>query len=89
MNDLNKILKDYEENNLELLDLGFTTKNDKSELSFVQLIEVRSPSWEIVYEITSNECRVLEFNYDNEQQEQSNVVLKTFEEAQSIASEWC
>jgi len=86
MNNLEKILREY--NDLGL-DAGFTAKNENGELIMLQLIDTRSPSWEVVFEIEADQVRVLEFNSDCYEPEQSNHVVKTFEEALKMAGEWC
>ena len=88
MNDLDRILKNKTDLGLKV---GFTSTcgNDTGVIEMIQLIEERSPSWEIVFEITDEHCNIIEFNYDCECQEQSNETFDTFEEAYEVSKGWC
>ena len=82
MNDLQKILKEAE-------DLGLEVEWQSDDGKTIQLIDKRSYDWLVVFEITAENCNVVEYNYDNAQPEQSNETVPTFEEALSMAGEWC
>jgi len=88
LNNLPKILENIEDLGLTI---GWTSNcgNDEGVIEMIKLIDARSPDWEVVFEVTSEMCNVIEFAYDQECQEQSNETVPTFEEALELASGWC
>ena len=86
MNDLQKILN--ESKDLGLVNTSECVTED-GVLESVQLIDNRGPDWKVIFEITPEKCNVIELNYDRACIEQSNETYPTFEEALSVASEWC
>lgn len=87
MNNLDKILREYKDLGLKL---SWTSccGNDDGIIEMIQLVDNRGPNREIVFEITEEQCNVMEFNYDCAMVKQSDKILPTFEEALELASQW-